>query len=416
MSAPLTFWFDVVCPYAWLASREVEAAAARHGTRVLWAPILLGGLYRSLGTPDQPATGWSAAKRVQDGRDLRRRAELAGVSLRFHPQHPRRSVEAMRLLTAAAPADRPALAHDLFEAYWVHGQDIADREVLARVAAAHDQDLAAIDLQPIKDRLRAATEEALDAGVFGVPTYGHGGRTWWGGDRLHLVEAALGGPDRAPVLSPRTPQTPRPRLRFFHDFASPFSYLAWGPVQELARAHGVTLTPVPILLGGLFRDIGTPDVPMFTFSDARQAWTRQDLRAWAGWWGAPFRFPQTFPLRTVGALRTALVAPGLTGPLYRAAWADNRDIGRPEVLAEIVAEAGLDPVAVAAACQEPALKQRLRDNTAAAGVDGVCGVPTFHVSAGDAGCWFWGQDRLDQVDRALAGWRPADETPTGATG
>ncbi len=403
MSAePLTFSFDVVCPYAWLASREVQAAADRCGVPLVWRPVLLGGLYKAIGTPDQPATTWSDARRRQDGLDLFRRAELAGVALQFHPQHPRRSVSAMRLLVAAPDPVRPALAKDLFETYWVRNRDIADRAVLAPVARAHGLDLAVIDQPETKAALWQTTAQALAEGAFGVPTYTWQGRIWWGGDRLPLVEQALGHA-RARAAPPRRG---RPTLRWFHDFASPFSYLASTQIARLAREHGAELERVPLLLGGLFRDIGTADVPLFSFSEARQAWTRQDLDDWAAWWGVPFRFPSTFPLRTVAPLRAALAHPELTDALYRAAWVDDRNIGDPRVVAQVVEEHGLDPSRVAARCQDPALKSRLKDHTTQAAALGVCGVPSFHVSDGDAGVLFWGQDRLDHVARALAGWRP----------
>ncbi len=264
-----------------------------------------------------------------------------------------------------------------------------------------------IDDPAVKAGLWQTTQQALDEGAFGVPTYTVGDRIWWGGDRAHLVEQALGGEvRRAP---PASPSGDAPVLRFFHDFASPFSYLAATQVERLAAEHGARLERVPILLGGLFRDIGTPDVPLFTFSEARQRWTRQDMRDQAAWWGVPFTFPETFPLRTVAPLRAALAFPDLTDPLYGAAWAQDRNIGDPEVLARVVADAGHDPVAVAAACGDPGVKAQLGANTAEAARLGLCGVPGFHVSDGDRGVLFWGQDRLDQVALALGGWRPRSE-------
>ncbi|HWE27577.1 MAG TPA: DsbA family protein, partial [Polyangia bacterium] len=49
-----TFYYDIVCPYAYLASTQVEALAARAGAEIIWEPILLGGVFRAIGQSDQP--------------------------------------------------------------------------------------------------------------------------------------------------------------------------------------------------------------------------------------------------------------------------------------------------------------------------------------------------------------------------
>jgi 2-hydroxychromene-2-carboxylate isomerase len=88
--------------------------------------------------------------------------------------------------------------------------------------------------------------------------------------------------------------------------------------------------------------------------------------------------------------------------LARAMWAEQRDLEDLETLRAIVAAAGM-PGDWIAQTQDPAVKAQLADNTAAARGAGVFGVPTFVV---DGAHLFWGQDRLDLVARALAGWTP----------
>ena len=141
-------------------------------------------------------------------------------------------------------------------------------------------------------------------------------------------------------------------------------------------------------------------VPLATFAPVRQAWQAADLARWADWWGAPFRFPEGFPLRTVTALRVALLEPAATLPMYEAAWAQNRNIGEPDVLQAVLEEAGFDGAALVAATADQAVKDRLRANTEAAQAAGVCGVPSFRMSDGSV---LWGQDRLDDVAWVLAG-------------
>ncbi|MCA9710654.1 MAG: DsbA family protein, partial [Myxococcales bacterium] len=137
MSA-IDFYYDVVCPYAYLASVQVEAVARRCGATVRWRPILLGGLLRAVGAPDDPNAALGPAKRALLRRDRARWAALLGVPLHEPAQHPRRTVDAMRLCLAAPEGPvRQAVSRELFEAYWVRGQDVADRAELAAVARRH---------------------------------------------------------------------------------------------------------------------------------------------------------------------------------------------------------------------------------------------------------------------------------------
>jgi 2-hydroxychromene-2-carboxylate isomerase len=200
-------------------------------------------------------------------------------------------------------------------------------------------------------------------------------------------------------------------VRFFHDFSSPFSYLAATQIERIVTAHGARLEWSPILLGGLFRQIGTPDVPLFAMSQAKQAYVGRDLRDWARWWGVDYGFPSHFPMRSILPLRVAIAEPATTLPLYRAAWGHDRRIDDVESISAVLTEAGFDAAALVAATADPSVKATLRANTEAAEVAGACGVPTFQVwsDAGVAPLLVWGQDRLGLVQRMLDGWRPTGE-------
>lgn len=191
----LVFYYDVVCPYAYLGSTQVEALAARANATLEWKPILLGGVFRAIGAPD--VTPQPEAKRRLGAIDLQRWAALYDVPLAFPAGHPRRTVDAMRLLHACAPDDRVRLSHALYRAYWANGVDLSDRGKLQQVArdAGCEPAMARIDEPAIKDALRAATDEAVRDGVFGVPAYvvvrGDERTLYWGQDRQHFVERAL---------------------------------------------------------------------------------------------------------------------------------------------------------------------------------------------------------------------------------
>jgi len=190
--ARFTFYYDVVCPYAYLASTQIEATAARAGAEIEWVPVLLGGIFRAIGQQDVPARAMPPAKQHLNLLDMKRYADYYGVPLQLHPRHPLRSVEAMRLLHTVAGEARVALTKALYRAHFVENRDISDRAVLREYG-----DISRLDSPDIKEALRAATACAVDDGAFGVPAFvvEQEGRRFlfWGQDRLFFVEKALGG-------------------------------------------------------------------------------------------------------------------------------------------------------------------------------------------------------------------------------
>lgn len=395
----MRFTYDVVCPFAYLASTRVDALAAEAGVTLEWNPVLLGGLLRAHGVPDMPMATMPPSKARLILSDIHRQAERMGVPLQVPSAHPRRSVNAMRLLVAVDPNRRPQLSADLYRAYWVEGRDIADLDVLTALAAPYGLDPRSVAADPVvRQALFDATDSAARRGVFGVPTFEVAGALHWGADRLTFVREALGLPPEPEIDVGRGGH-----LVAFHDVSSPFSYLAWTQIGRLRARTGCTMEVVPFLLGGLFRAIGTANVPLHGYSRARQRWQRDDMERHARRYGVPFRFPTVFPLRTVTAMRVACIAPTATDALYRAAWVDDRDVGDPGVLVSVLDDAGFDGQALVEQAGAPEVKARLHRNTERAAAAGVFGAPSFVVG----GHVFWGQDRLEMVAAAVGGWRPA---------
>jgi 2-hydroxychromene-2-carboxylate isomerase len=189
-------------------------------------------------------------------------------------------------------------------------------------------------------------------------------------------------------------------LDIYWDFSSPFAYLGSTQAEKLAARTGAKLTWQPMLLGGLFRSIGQADVPLSTWSQAKQRYYFEDMHRWAAFWDVPFKFPSRFPMLTLKAMRTYLALPeerrdGFRERTFRAYWAEDRDIGDDRVLHELVGE-GAD--AVLARTQDPAVKKELVDATQRAVDAGVFGAPTWIVDGKEL---FWGQDRIPLVERAL---------------
>jgi len=195
-------------------------------------------------------------------------------------------------------------------------------------------------------------------------------------------------------------------LDFYFDFSSPFAYLGSAVVEDVAARHGATLTWKPILLGALFRQIGTPLVPIATFSDAKRDYILKDMMRWAEHREVELNFPSGFPLRTVKPLRLVLAAdeasrPALVHRLMRLCWVEDGDPNDDAQLSACVQDIGGDE-AWMSRIAEPEIKEALKSLTAEAEARGVPGVPTFVVGES----LFWGQDRLHFVERALEGWKP----------
>ncbi len=396
--SPVDFWFDYTCPYAYLASTQVEALCARIGAPLRWKPMLLGGVFRARGTPQKLFAELSPAKAAHNHEDMHRWAARFGATLTMPAGHPMRSVEALRA-TLATGCD-PAVIHGFYRAYWVEGREISAPAVITDVlrAAGHDPApvLDAVGGDALRDQLRALTDEAIALGIFGAPAFVRDGELHWGQDRMHFVEGLSLTDYLGPAAPVETPHT----LDVYFDFSSPFAYLGASQAQALARRTGATLRWRPILLGGLFRALGQADAPLLTYSDAKRDFTLRDLTRWADYYRVPFQFPSVFPQRSLKALRCYLALPearrdAFRDAVFRAAWGHDRDIDDDAVLNALL---GDDAAAVRARAETAEVKNALRDETNQAMARGVFGVPTWVV---DERALFWGQDRVPLVTDAL---------------
>ncbi|HRC59153.1 MAG TPA: DsbA family protein, partial [Kofleriaceae bacterium] len=174
----LDFWFDLSCPYAYLASQRLGEVLSGRPVDLRYRPMLLGGVFREIGAGDGPMATLSDAKRANLARDLARWAAVAGVPLETPAAHPMRTVRALRTLLGLPEPSWPAATHALFAAYWQRGEDITQDEVIAAAltgagvpATAVRSALAEADSDVRKRDLRARTDEAVALGVFGAPAF-----------------------------------------------------------------------------------------------------------------------------------------------------------------------------------------------------------------------------------------------------
>ena len=191
------FFFDVGSPFSHIAWRALPAITARNGAEIVWRPILIGGVFKATGNVS-PMT--VPAKGSYSRIDLQRWAEYYGVAFRMNPHFPINTLPLMRGASAMLMRSRQALEAYLdaiFPAMFETAVNLGDPQEIGKVlarAGIDPQDLmAAIGEDAVKEKLRADTDEAVQRGVFGAPTFFVGKDMFWGQDRLMFVERALQG-------------------------------------------------------------------------------------------------------------------------------------------------------------------------------------------------------------------------------
>lgn len=199
----------------------------------------------------------------------------------------------------------------------------------------------------------------------------------------------------------------RPVLEFWYEFASTYSYLAAARIRPLAAAAGIRIAWRPFLLGPIFAAQGWQTSP-FNLYPAKGANMWRDMERLCARHALPLRRPSTFPRHSLLASRVALAGAeaGWIGPftlaVYRANFAEDRDIADSGVIAALLKEAGAPDDALERA-GTPAIKEALRAQTARAIELGLFGAPSF-IADGEV---FWGNDRLEQAIEWAAGHRRA---------
>ncbi|MBX3189188.1 MAG: 2-hydroxychromene-2-carboxylate isomerase [Labilithrix sp.] len=197
MPTSVRFFFDYVSPYAYLASTQLPALASRRGVEVEHVPVLFAAMLDASGAR---GPGEVPMRRDYMFHDIVRLARLFGVPLEPPATHPFNPLVALRVTHGVEDArERRALVDALFRAVWVESLAIDRPEVVANVARGIGLDGDALvdraSRPDAKARLRAATDEAIAARVFGVPTMIASGELFWGVDSLHLLERFLDGAD-----------------------------------------------------------------------------------------------------------------------------------------------------------------------------------------------------------------------------
>lgn len=196
-------------------------------------------------------------------------------------------------------------------------------------------------------------------------------------------------------------------IDFYFDFSSPYGYFASTKIDEIAAKHGRSVMWRPILLGVIFKITGRQPLPTIPL---KGSYSKHDFARTARLFGVPYKAPSKFPVAGqvpsrafywVGD-RDPVLARTLAQALFRAYFAEDRDISSPEVTANVAAKLGVNRDELVQALDDPAVKERLKGEVDAAIERGVFGSPYIIID----GEPFWGSDRLEQVEKWLVtgGW------------
>jgi len=187
---------------------------------------------------------------------------------------------------------------------------------------------------------------------------------------------------------------------------SPWTYLGHARFAAIAQAAGATVRVLPVDLGQVFPVSG--GLPLPKRAPQRQAYRLVELRRFATALNVPLNLqPRYFPVSGDDAARLIIAvdrydgteaAMRLTGAILAACWAQERHIADEKVLAELLAEQGLDTARLEQSHRQDVQERYERDTQAAIDA-GVFGAPSYVIN----GEIFWGQDRLDFVERVLRG-------------
>ncbi len=193
------------------------------------------------------------------------------------------------------------------------------------------------------------------------------------------------------------------QLDFYFDFGSPTAYLAYQRLLQLSQQYDLAINYCPVLLGGLFK--ATSNMSPVAIPAKGKYMLEHDLPRFARRYGVALQFNPHFPINTLQLMRGAFAAERLgclaryMEVVFHAVWVEQKNMGDPEVVAQVLNEGKLDTAALMELSQDPAIKTELIAATEAAVGRGAFGVPTLYMD----GEMYFGQDRLDFIEEALRG-------------
>jgi 2-hydroxychromene-2-carboxylate isomerase len=195
-------------------------------------------------------------------------------------------------------------------------------------------------------------------------------------------------------------------LEFFFDTSSPWTYLAFTRIHDIATRTSAEIVWKPILVGGVFNQVNQGVYERRANPEPlKAAYYDKDLRDWARLAGIRIGKPPVFPVRATLVMRAVLAAQEqgrlieFSHAAFEAYWGELKDVSQPDIVAEIAKRVGLDAEEILARAASAEIKDRLRANTSELMERGGFGSPTMFIDKTDM---YFGNDRLPLVEFALS--------------
>jgi len=191
----IEFYFDLGSPYSYIGFHRIQKIAADRHANILWKPMLLGGVFKATGNSSPmivPAKAQYAMK------DLKRWSKLWQIPMQMNPYFPINTLQLMRLVTAVQiyqPEQFLRVLTGVFHAMFGEPRNLNDLQEFKKMLTDLDLDVQQVqdwlEDEQVKQQLKSVTEEAVQRGVFGAPTWFSQNEMYWGIDHLHFLEHAL---------------------------------------------------------------------------------------------------------------------------------------------------------------------------------------------------------------------------------
>ena len=189
------FYFDLGSPYSYLAYYRLLQIAEQQEIQIVYKPILLGGVFKATGNRSPIEI---SVKGVYSILDMQRWAEYYQIPMQMNPHFPMNTLTLMRILTGVQLLHLEKFEQVLkllFDAMFGTPQNLNEPTVLAEVLKPSgfsvEDIMSMVQSDVVKQKLITETEQAIQRGIFGAPTFFVGDEMYWGQDRLHFVEQAL---------------------------------------------------------------------------------------------------------------------------------------------------------------------------------------------------------------------------------
>ena len=189
------FYFDLGSPYSYLAYYRLLQIAEQQEIQIVYKPILLGGVFKATGNRSPIEV---PVKGVYSILDMQRWAEYYQIPMQMNPHFPMNTLTLMRILTGVQLLHLEKFEQVLkllFDAMFGTPQNLNEPTVLAEVLEPSgfsvEDIMSMVQSDVVKQKLITETEQAIQRGLFGAPTFFVGDEMYWGQDRLHFVEQAL---------------------------------------------------------------------------------------------------------------------------------------------------------------------------------------------------------------------------------